>query len=236
MLMAKPEIEVGGLPTGEHVRALRKRLDWTQQQLADAADVNVETISRIENGGNTQTETLDAILNAMKSADSGASGSATTLYQRRTPRVNAPDDIEPEILDVSGHTTNDIPVIAEGEASPQGELFWDGEGKLRSDVEDRISRPYDVRDPRAYGVRVRGDSMLPAYKPGMTLVVSPNTPVGNGDEVYVQLLTGERLIKVARRMQGGWLLESINPVYEPRFVAQSEIGAMHPVMWSRRKR
>lgn len=145
-------------------------------------------------------------------------------------------DVDDEFLDVSGYRKDDIPVVAEGEACPQGELFWAGEGKLKSDVEDRISRPYDVRDPKAYGVRVRGDSMMPAYKPGMVLVVSPNVPVKSGDEVYVQLLNGERLLKVARKVPGGWMLESLNPAYEPRFVKRSEIGAMHPVLWARRKR
>jgi phage repressor protein C with HTH and peptisase S24 domain len=145
------------------------------------------------------------------------------------------DGVEDELIDVSGHTVRDIPVIAEGDTSPQGGLFWDDEG-LRPDVEDRITRPYDVRDPKAYGVRVRSDSMMPAYKPGMVLVVSPNTPAENGDEVYVQLLSGERLLKAAQRLRGGWLLESINRAYETRFVKKSEIGAMHPVLWARRRK
>ena len=145
-----------------------------------------------------------------------------------------PHDVDDEIIDVSGHTPLDIPIVAEGEATPTGGLFWDDDG-LRSDVEDRITRPFDVRDPKAYGVRVRGDSMLPAYKEGMVLVISPNIPVSNGDEVYVQLLDGRMLIKVAQRIHGGWLLQSINPAHETIFVKKSEIGAMHPVLWARRK-
>lgn len=147
----------------------------------------------------------------------------------------ATDDVDEGRLDVSGHTREDIPVIAEGEASPQGNLFWSEEGRLSSDVEDRISRPFDVRDPRAYGVRVRGDSMAPIYRAKMVLVVSPNTPVADGDEVYVELLSGERLIKIARRAPGGWILESANPSYAARFVAAGDIGAMHPIVWSKRK-
>lgn len=159
------------------------------------------------------------------------------LGQIKTSPVTRPhSDVDDEIIDVSGYTPHDIPVVAEGEANPQGSLFWTDEGVLRSDVEDRISRPRDVPDPQAYGVRVRGDSMLPIFKPGMTLIVSPNIPVNDGDEVYVQLLSGERLVKVARRVAGGWLLESSNPAYEPRFVRKSEIGAMHPVIYARRKR
>lgn len=144
-------------------------------------------------------------------------------------------EVDADRIDVSGHTREDIPVIAEGEASPQGHLFWSNEGQLIAEVEDRISRPFDVLDPRAYGVRVRGDSMLPIYRAKMVLVVSPRTPVVDGDEVYVELLSGERLIKIARRQQAGWVLESANPAYAARFVTTAEIGAMHPIVWSQRK-
>lgn len=218
---------------GERVRALRKAKGWTQAELGDRADgLNKETINRLELGGNS---TLDTVFRVAEALDV----SPEALLGAEAVRLEVADDlgdVEPDHLDVSGYVKDDIPVIAEGEASPQGGLFWDDEGKLKSEVEDRISRPYDVTDPMAYGVRVRGDSMLPAYKPGMTLVVSPNIKAQDGDEVYVQLLSGERLVKVARKMAGGWLLESMNPAYAPRFVQLSEIGAMHPVLWARRAR
>lgn len=143
------------------------------------------------------------------------------------------DDVELDYVDVSGFTKHDVPIVAEGDASPQPNLFWDDSGVLLSEVEDRISRPYDVDDPRAYGVRVRGDSMLTRLKPGDIAIVSPNTPVRDGDEVYAQLLSGERLLKVAHKMTAGWLLESYNRAYEPRQVKKSEIGAMHPILWIR---
>jgi len=75
--------------------------------------------------------------------------------------------------------------------------------------------------------------MIPMFRPGRKVVVSPNLPVINGDPVYVQLLGGERLVKIARRAPGGWMLESINPAYEPRFVKKAEIELMHPIVWVR---
>lgn len=153
-----------------------------------------------------------------------------------TPPPSADDDVEDETIDVSGYTKNAIPVIAEGDATPQPGLFWETDGSLKSEVEDRLTRPRDVNDPRAYGVTVRGDSMMPRFKPGDVLVVSPNIAAADGDEVYVQLLSGERLIKVARKVVGGWWLESYNPAHETRPVRRSEIGAMHPIVWIRPKR
>jgi len=152
------------------------------------------------------------------------------------PTTRAGDEAEEINDDIStGYKRDDIPIIAEGDASPQPNLLWNEEG-LNSDVADRISRPYDVRDPRAYGVRVRGDSMIPRYKPGEVLVVSPNTAVEDGDEVYVALLSGERLLKIARKAAGGWILESENRAYPARFVKRNEIGTMHPILWIRQAR
>lgn len=231
---------------GDVVRRRRKARGWTQAELAEEAHVSVETIVRIEKGIEAgevlKTDTISKIAVAL--------GTTTPELYASTvphpPEVRGPQkilsatppesDVEDGIVDVSGYTPHDIPVVAEGEASPQGSLFWSDEGVLQSDVDDRISRPRDVTDPKAYGVKVRGDSMLPVFKPGMTLIISPNLPVNNGDEVYVQLLSGERLIKIARRVATGWILESTNPAYEPRVVTTSEIGAIHPVLYARRRR
>lgn len=223
---------------GENIRRVRERAGHeTQGAGAKALGWSQSRLSDLENDRYDSVDTT-TLLHLAKTFDCSVDDFFRDVdreYDKVRHRRSF-DDVEPGTLDVSGYISNDIPVIAEGEASPQGELFWDGDGKLRADVEDRISRPFDVKDPHAYGVKVRGDSMLPAYKPGTVLVVSPNIPVANGDEVYVQLMSGERLIKTAHRAAGGWLLESINPAYEARFVTPAEIGAMHPVLWARRKR
>lgn len=207
---------------GDVVRKLRVERGLSLEELAQLADVNKMTLSGLERGENYRRDTLEKVAAAL---------------QKSVAELFAPlSNVEPGEIDVSDYTPGDIPVIGEGEASPQGELFWTDEGTLRSDVEGRISRPRDVRDPRAYGVKVRGDSMLPIYKPGMILIVSPNTPPGEGDEVYAMLLSGERLIKILHRTDEGYVLESANPAYPPRFVKKSEIGAVHPVLYARRKR
>lgn len=211
---------------GDRVRVARERQGLSQVALAARAKVNKETINRLEGGGNVGIETLQSVADAL---------SFDLAFFLRVEEVVAEDAVELEDDVTEGYKRNDIPVVAEGDASPTPNLFWNEEG-LRSDVEDRISRPYDVRDPRAYGVRVRGDSMIPRYRAGDTVVVSPNLSVEDGDEVYVALLSGERLIKRAKRARGGWILESYNSNYEARFVTNAEIGTMHPVLWIRPRR
>ena len=52
--------------------------------------------------------------------------------------------------DVTNYKRNDIPIIQEGEASPNG-LTWDAGDPRTSEVE-RMSRPYDFREKGAYAV------------------------------------------------------------------------------------
>jgi|GEM_PF-3396508 len=227
---------------GERIRDLREKagfkrqgdfaeaLGQPQSQVSDwetgrYKKIEIDTLSKISVVvGVTLVELVDGV--------EGYEALARVLKPRPSTAVSGQEAEELDIDVNTGYKRNDIPVIGEGEASPQPNLFWDEAG-LRSDVEDRISRPFDVRDPRAYGVKVRGDSMMPRYKPGETVVVSPNSDVEDGDEVYVALLSGERLLKIARRAPGGWILESENRAYPARFVKKSEIGTMHPILWIR---
>lgn len=217
---------------GDVVRKLRNERGWTLDDLAAKTDTNKNTLSAIERGeGNPRLDTLLKIAKALQIPPD-------RLFPIRRKDETEKSSQEAELIDedvTAGYRPNDIPVVAEGDASPSPNLFFDEAG-LRSDVDDRISRPFDIRDPQAYGVRVRGDSMIPRYKPGEVLVVSPNTPVEDGDEVYVALLSGERLLKIARKVEGGWILESENRAYAARFVKKGEIGAMHPILWIRQAR
>ena len=140
-----------------------------------------------------------------------------------------------ETTDAFGFREDDVPIVAEGEASPDPKL-WAKDGGLSKDVQDRVTRPREISDPRAYGVRVRGDSMITRLQPGDIAIVSPKTAVQDGDEVYAQLLSGERLLKVAHKITGGWMLESYNRAYQPRQVKRAEIDAMHPILWIRSNR
>lgn len=149
--------------------------------------------------------------------------------------VRTGDDAVLDETDVRrGYEPDAIPVIAEGEATPAG-MSWTNT-IVRHVVIEYIARPHDVDDPDAYGLLVIGDSMQPTFRKGHRLVVSPNTPIDDGDEVYVQLKTGERLIKLAFRIEGGWRLESINPAYGPKEVKTDDVEAIHAIAWAKRKR
>jgi transcriptional regulator with XRE-family HTH domain len=221
--------------SGLVIRDARQKAGLMQAELAELAGVTGETISRIERGVVTPTvDTLVAISRAV-GADEGEMLLAFVGLQepgRARSRVEG-ERLPIDVYD--GYIKHDIPVIAEGSASPQGELFWDiAEGKPLVEADDWTSRPFDLKDPNAYAVRVRGDSMTPVFHPGMLIIVSPNAPVKTkGDNAYVQLHNGERLIKYVRKQKGGWILESHNRAYDTRFVAGDEVGSMHRVVYAK---
>jgi len=211
---------------GDVIKKLRLQRNWTLEELASAAKVNKGTLSVQRGEGNPRGDTLQRTAKALGTT---VEDMYAMLAGRATHR-----ELDAEALDhdVSDYQREDIPVIQEGEASPNG-LVWDAEAKSVRDVEEFTSRPYDFREKGAYAVILRGDSMEPLLKRGMRLVVSQSQPVGDGDLVYVQLRSGERMTKIATRQSGGWLLASANPAYPPRFVSTDEIAHIHRVAWVR---
>lgn len=83
---------------------------------------------------------------------------------------------------------------------------------------------YWTGDPRAYALRIKGDSMHPRYRAGEFVVVTPSIEAQSGRDVVVKLHNGKCLLK-----ELGWKrndevqLRSINNGYEPMTVPLEEI-------------
>lgn len=226
---------------GQNVKRLRTQAKLKGIELAELLGTTPSVVSAWENGrrGLPETPTLFRLAKALNtSIDELLAGvdRGYDLIRHASTGVHggALDDVEGEIEDVSGYQKFSIPVIAEGDASPEG-LFWSDEGVKLIEAEEWMSRPNDpaVKDPRCYGVKVRGDSMEPVLRPGMKVIVSPNLAVGDGDWGYVQLKNGERLIKLVHRHPAGYTLESLNRNYPARFVARDEVAQIHRIAYLR---
>ena len=53
-------------PDGNRIREMRERRVWSQEQLAEIADLNVRTIQRVEAGHGASFETLKALASAFE--------------------------------------------------------------------------------------------------------------------------------------------------------------------------
>ena len=210
--------------------------------------MSLKTVSRIENHGNFERTTLEALAGALgeplEHLERFRPGVALVeemaglpvrhfvSYRRESPTDG---DVARLIRDAyAGYNPGDIPLITEAQAGDRP-IVYDDAASLQAYAERRVPRPEGVSDPLAFAVMVKGDSMLPTFRPGRYVVVSPNVTVAQGDEVFVALTSGARLIKTAHRADGGFMLASANPAYAPRFVKAEDVQVMYPVVWAQWK-
>lgn len=150
------------------------------------------------------------------------------------------------VLDATGASLDEFSLLVEGSdarsrqrrvpliglAQAGGGGYFDDAGFPVGGGWDEVSFP-DVDDENAYALEVSGDSMVPVYRDGDVIVVSPAASVRRGDRVVVKTTAGEVMAKVlARRTAKSVELVSLNPAYEPRVLKPDEILWMARIIWA----
>ena len=126
-----------------------------------------------------------------------------------------------------------LPVVAEGEASP-GDRAPNDPGGQRSAALAWMPRPADVSDPDAYAVRIRSDSMVPAYRPRhdrdrvAALPCAGSATRSTWGLCRANGWSGSR----ARPAAAACSSRTIWP-HRARFADREEIRAMHVIVYSR---
>jgi len=123
-----------------------------------------------------------------------------------------------------------IPLI--GFAKAGGGGYFDDAGFPVGGSWEEIVFP-DVGDEHAYALEISGDSMMPLYRDGDIVVVSPAAPVRRGDRVIVKTREGEVLAKELKRRTSKTVeLRSLNPEHDDRVLQDSEIAFVARVLWA----
>lgn len=123
-----------------------------------------------------------------------------------------------------------IPLLGLAKAGSEG--FFDSAGFPAGTGWDHVKLP-TVEDDQAFALEVTGDSMLPLYRPGDIIILSPNAQVRKGDRVVVKTRDGEVMAKVLAKKSGKKIeLQSVNPAYPPRAFEQHDIEWMHRIVWA----
>ena len=83
---------------------------------------------------------------------------------------------------------------------------------------------YD-KDPRGevFGLRIKGDSMIPRISDGDTIVVDKSAVWEDGDIVVVTVNGNDGTCKRIKKYKDGISLISLNPSYEPIFFTKSQV-------------
>ena len=123
-----------------------------------------------------------------------------------------------------------IPLIGFAQAGSGG-FFDDGGFPVGAGWEE-VAFP-GVSDEKAYALEISGDSMLPLYRDGDTIIVSPTATVRRGDRVVVKTVDGEVLAKQLKRQTAKTVeLASLNPEHPDRVLNLGEIAFMARVIWA----
>ena len=134
------------------------------------------------------------------------------------------------ITDNDAAAARSVPLIGFAEAGSGG--YFDDGGFPVGKGWDEIAFPA-VNDEHAYALEISGDSMMPAYRDGDVIIVSPAAPVRRGDRVVVRTKKGEVMVKeLKRRTSKSIELQSINAEHPDRTLAVSDVVWIARIVWA----
>ena len=123
-----------------------------------------------------------------------------------------------------------IPLLGLARAGKGG--FFDDSGFPIGNGWDEIDVP-GVTDNTAYALEITGDSMLPVYREGDTIIVSPSATVRKGDRVVVRTTDGQVMAKVMQRQTAKNLeLASFNAAHDTKTLDMKDVDWMARIIWA----
>ncbi len=123
-----------------------------------------------------------------------------------------------------------VPLIGLAQAGRGG--FFSDAGFPAGSGWDEVSLP-DIDDEHAYALEISGDSMLPLYRKGDIIVVSPSAKPRRGDRVVVKTSSGEVLAKeLVRKTEKLIELRSFNPEHDDRTIPMTDVTWIARILWS----
>jgi phage repressor protein C with HTH and peptisase S24 domain len=134
------------------------------------------------------------------------------------------------IADTTRPAAQAVPVIGMAEAGTGG--FFDDGGFPVGKGWDEIAFPA-VDDEHAYALEISGDSMMPAYRDGDVIIVSPAAATRRGDRVVVKTKEGEVMAKeLKRRTAKSIELKSLNAEHGERTLALEDVLWIARIVWA----
>lgn len=123
-----------------------------------------------------------------------------------------------------------VPLLGFAQAGSGG--YFDESGFPAGQGWDEVPLP-TAGDGNAYALEVAGDSMLPLYRDGDIIIVSPAEQLRRGDRVVVRTQDGEVMAKLLHRQTAKQVeLHSLNPEHPPRVIALKEIDWIARILWA----
>jgi len=123
-----------------------------------------------------------------------------------------------------------VPLIGFAEAGAGG--YFDDGGFPVGKGWGEIAFPA-ITDEHAYALEISGDSMMPAYRDGDVIIVSPGAPVRRGDRVVVKSKSGEVMVKELKRQTAKQVeLKSLNSDHPERILGLEDVVWIARIVWA----
>ena len=123
-----------------------------------------------------------------------------------------------------------IPLLGFAKAGKGG--FFDDSGFPSGNGWEEIDVP-GVTDASAYGLEITGDSMMPVYREGDIIVISPAATIRKGDRVVVRTSNGEVMAKIMQRQTARTLeLASFNVSHDTKTLDMKDVDWMARIIWA----
>jgi phage repressor protein C with HTH and peptisase S24 domain len=123
-----------------------------------------------------------------------------------------------------------IPMLGFAKAGKGG--FFDDSGFPNGDGWEEIEVP-GVTDLQGYALEIMGDSMLPIYREGDTIIVSPGATLRKGDRMVLRLDDGQVMAKVLHRQTAKTVeVSSFNAAHPNQTFEMKDIDWMARIIWA----
>jgi len=201
------------------IKSRRKELDLTLEDLAKLTGYRKSTIQNVEEGHIRASEKLLRLLATHLDAPldelMGGSDYPHLVGAGRTFAADA------NIITEPGITARTIPLLSWAQAgtSEAWDDIYEHEGFVG----------FNVLDPKAVAVKIRGDSMEPQFPQGTIAIVYPSREAKSGDLVIARLLDGTVMFKRLHVDGDRYTFISLNPIYPPLTVEKAKIEKVLPV-------
>ena len=212
------------------IDALAERNDLSPSGLAKRAGLDSTTFNKSKRFGTDgrprwpSTESLAKIMEA-----TGWSLDAFMALVRSDAAATRPGT--PVLTPMPAIALRDVPIIGMAQAGAGG--YFDDAGFPAGQGWDTVAFPGADVDEGAYALEITGDSMLPLYREGDIIIVSPTAQIRAGDRVVVKTHGGEVMAKTLRRRTSLMIeLDSANPDHPPRALPAAEVDWMARIIWA----
>ncbi len=206
---------------GERLRTARENKEMDQATLAQKVGVVTRTLQRWEKG--EQVPDGLAITRLAKVTAVQPTWLLTGDGEMYLPPPGRPENVYSLPLQ-NRHRSRlvDLPLVSSVPAGKVSTIF-------HPDHVDTFVTVDDVKDPGAFALKVKGNSMAPRIEDGDVVIVSPQQEPHNGDICVIRVNDEDTLKKV--KFEGNYIhLIPLNPDFEPLTVKRKDVNFVWKVV------